>query len=114
LFISAYLWTIWHEGKEIKYDFTWQKIFRNKINIPDYVFHTLIVTRGQLEYEFKHLQNKLFDRDYEQYEKNNHDILLFDDYDNPEYDRINANPLFHITAGNIEHWEKIKWIIKTF
>lgn len=101
-FIGAYLVTIWTEAFERGYKFDESKIFR-----PN-VCKKLTVTSGQLEYEFKHLQNKLFDRDFVKYTKNNHVILLYDEYSNPEYYQIEANPLFEIVDGNIESWEKIR------
>ena len=55
--------------------------------------HPLPVTQGQLEYEFEHLKKKLAVRDRVAYER----LLSAADRD--------ANPLFEVVAGPVEHWE---------
>lgn len=55
----------------------------------------LTVTQGQLEYEFEHLQKKLFIRDRKKFENN------------LRIKEIEPNPLFKVVEGDIEDWERI-------
>jgi hypothetical protein len=61
----------------------------------------MTVTDKQLEYEFNHLQKKLKERDKLQHLNN---FVTFQ-RDNRQ---IKANPIFKVTKGGIESWEKIK------
>ncbi|MEM4598570.1 MAG: pyrimidine dimer DNA glycosylase/endonuclease V [Candidatus Diapherotrites archaeon] len=87
--INSYLTYVFEEGKERGYDFKKVKIRPLKIRgiIP--------VTKGQLEYEFKHLKNKLWVRDRKAYKK----CLMVQE--------IEPNPVFKVVLGSIEPWEKI-------
>lgn len=121
LFISAYLWEIWQEGQNRNYNFIWQRIWTHQQNIPDWVYNTMTVTKGQLVYEWKHLQNKLWQRNREQFFKNlpftktnlRTDIKIpkyveegktLADY----YKPLEPHPLFKIIDGSVETWEKVK------
>ena len=55
-------------------------------------------TTGQLDYEMKHLLNKLLKRSPEQYKK----ISLLEN--------VLPHPIFQIFPGNVESWEKVKII----
>jgi len=99
-FIGAYLVQIAKEGFLRGYKFKEEKIFRPLIE------QQLTVTKGQLEYEFLHLQRKLWYRDKQQRIKNESieweregDLLIHN---------IKPNPIFKVIDGQIESWEKIK------
>ena len=68
--------------------------------------NTITVTQGQLDYEFLHLQRKLWYRDKQQRIKNESvewvregDLLIHN---------IKPNPIFQVVEGPIESWEKQK------
>lgn len=56
---------------------------------------TIILTLGQLNFEKKHLLNKLKIQDLKKYDEI---IGIFD---------IETHPLFNLIEGEIESWEKI-------
>lgn len=56
----------------------------------------IIVTKGQIDYEFKHLMSKLKTRDPKTYTYFKNEKL------------IEANPIFKIQEGGIEVWEKTR------
>lgn len=99
LFLSAYLWEIWKEGQERGYNFIWQKIWKHKDNIPEWVYNTLTVTKGQLVFEINHLQKKLKTRDNLKFKQNNKTLC---------FNSLKSHPLFKIIDGKVESWEKIK------
>lgn len=101
LFLSAYLWEIWKEGQSRGYNFTWQKIWKHSRNIPKWIYGTIAVTKGQLEWEFKHLCRKVMKRDRDWFIKIKGQEFR-DNY------TIKANPIFKVVYGDIESWEKIK------
>jgi len=86
--IASYLRFILIEADNRGYHFNKEKIinrhFRSKIS----------VTRGQIEYEYHHLMNKLIRRDPESYKKLN------------KLKKINVHPMFKLVNGQIESWEK--------
>jgi hypothetical protein len=90
--IAAYLRAVHDEATSRGYNFDRRKIGRSsRLNDePD----RIPVTRGQLRYEWKHLQVKLKQRD-------------------PEWltslmtrDRVDPSPVFRVVAGAVETWEK--------
>lgn len=87
--LAEYLRVIQTEAAARGYNFDRSKIsparFRGKIS----------VTRGQMDYEWKHLVKKLQRRDRKQ-------LALIKNIKQPA-----AHPLFKITSGPIESWEKI-------
>ncbi|MCX8189942.1 MAG: pyrimidine dimer DNA glycosylase/endonuclease V [Candidatus Diapherotrites archaeon] len=87
--INSYLTYVFEEAKKRDYRFRKDKITAMEMRsiIP--------VKKGQIEYEFKHLKNKLLVRDKSAYEK----CLLVR--------KIEPNPVFKIVHGGIEPWEKI-------
>jgi len=87
--INQYLSVVYEESLERGYHFD-----RNKINW-NLKFHTLTVSDKQLEYEMKHLLNKLKTRAPE----------LFLSYSGEI--RIEPHPLFTLIRGEVEAWEII-------
>ncbi|TSD03244.1 MAG: hypothetical protein Athens071416_305 [Parcubacteria group bacterium Athens0714_16] len=86
--INTYLHHIEKEASERKYKFDKNKIEKNYKKI------CINVTSGQLEYEFKHLKNKLKNRDKIKYSELK------------KIEKIKIHPLFKIIKGNIESFEK--------
>ena len=88
--ISLYLKNVQLEAKHRHYNFNADKLSSNitKIVIP--------VTAGQVNFEFRHLLDKLKYRDSVRYEN-----LL-------NIDKIEVNPIFRIVPGGVEKWEKDK------
>lgn len=89
--IDAYLWCICEEARNRGYRFDSTKI--NAIGVGE---KKLSVTRGQLEYEFLHLLNKLRVRMPAKYDQLVGTI------------EIEPHPLFHVIEGNIASWEVVK------
>ena len=89
--IDAFLSHILLESQRRCYRFEASKISFNP------VCEIMIVTRGQLEFEFEHLRLKLENRDKGKLEE-----LLTTDWE-----KILANPIFKVVPGNIECWERI-------
>jgi len=87
--INQYLTVVYEEALERGYHFN-----KTKISF-DYIPTTIHVTKGQLNYEMVHLQNKLQIRDPRKFRE-----LL-------DVERIESHPLFLIIDGEIEKWEKI-------
>lgn len=87
--IACYLRSIIDEADRRGYNFNRNKIVNKKINsmIP--------VTSGQVEYEFKHLLEKLRKRDPDLY------LPL------EGIEKIKVNPIFKKISGIIEEWERI-------
>lgn len=97
LFIGNYLYYIYEESQRRGYKFNIHKI-NLSIDNPQ-LDKKLIVTTGQLEYEFNHLQFKLSVRDKNKYNENN----------TISCNRriIEPHPLFKVINGKIESWEKL-------
>lgn len=89
--VDAYLGAVCDEAERRGYHFDRSKISLQVISEP-----VLTVTRGQLEYEFNHLLEKLQNRMPSLY-------LSFKDEKN-----ILPHPLFRIVEGEREDWEKIR------
>ena len=87
--IALYLKSVLDEADKRKYNFNRYKIIDNNQQI------TISVTNGQIEYEFKHLLQKLKSRD----------VSLYDQL--KDVKRIELNPIFRRVCGDIEPWEKI-------
>lgn len=114
-YVSQYLVGIAQEAFLRGYNFDETKIFR-----PNHKY-TLTVTKGQLIYEFNHLQAKLFHRDkikcasnfnsvnveVEFINKDNRVYLTYTNQPFP-YDLLKPHPMFTVIDGDIEEWEKIK------
>ncbi|CAH1385339.1 pyrimidine dimer DNA glycosylase/endonuclease V [Candidatus Nitrotoga sp. M5] len=87
--IASYLRCVADEADKRNYKFDRDKISKNS------ECSRLQVTEGQLEYEFKHLLNKLKVRD-----PSRHEELK-------SIKQIETHPLFTKTEGGIEEWEVI-------
>lgn len=87
--IDAFLYQIYLEAKNRGYNFTLSKI--TSIS-PIWIIN---VTRWQLDYEFKHLLNKLEIRDNEKYKELKNEK------------NIEINSIFNIVEWWIEYWEII-------
>lgn len=85
--INQYLKEIYIEASYRKYNFDKEKINWN-------VTHSALkVTKGQLDYEAKHLMNKLHIRD----------ISRYNDFQSIK--NFETHPLFEVIEGEIENWE---------
>jgi hypothetical protein len=86
--INNYLEIVHQESKERQYNFDKSKfsVSKSKLYIP--------VTDAQIQYEFEHLLKKLKVRDHERYKKLKN------------LSSIHTHPLFFITKGDIEIWER--------
>ncbi len=90
LFLDTYLYYIYLESKNREYNFRYEKIGTN------YTEELINITKGQIEYELKHLMGKLKTRDMKKYNE-------LEEVESPQ-----ANPIFKLIPGNIEPWEKLK------
>jgi hypothetical protein len=88
--INQYLRAVYEEAVKRGYHFDLEKLGTRK------GCARIGVARGQLEYEWQHLQGKLRQRNRIQYEKNKKAT-------NPR-----PHPLFNVRDGAIASWEKVK------
>ncbi len=86
--LSSYLLEIYRESLNRGFKFDLQKI-KNKAGT-----NIIKVTRGQVEFELEHLKKKLKDRNKSKYRE----IMTIS--------APKTNPIFIMTAGDIESWEK--------
>ena len=93
-YIGTYLYYIRKEALKRGYNFNSSKIVDCDTELR------AEVTQGQLEYEFKHLQNKLKERD--------HLKMLANNYYKNSVGKIEPHPLFRIIEGSVASWEKLK------
>ncbi len=89
--INTYLYYIYSEAKNRGYNFNESKFDSQCIDLS----LKLNVTDGQLDYEFKHLLNKLKIRDYDKFLKYGNETI------------IAANLLFEISKGSVADWERV-------
>lgn len=85
--INFYLSFILEEARLRNYNFNATKIS------PTFKRFKLTVTKGQLDYEFRHLLKKLEKRDPQKFKQVN------------SLRSIQPHPMFRIKAGEIESWE---------
>lgn len=87
IMINNYLMIIYDEASARGYKFDSKKfnLTSSKIKIK--------VTRGQLDYEFQHLQRKLRQRDLKKFKENK----IARNFD--------VHPIFRVVNGDIEDWE---------
>jgi len=90
LYIGTYLYYVYLEGKRRGYNFNKDKIIKYDLKLK------MPVTIGQINFEFRHLLEKLKIRDKEKYEEIKDEKI------------IKPNPIFYIIDGDIEEWEKDK------
>ncbi|AHF97048.1 50S ribosomal protein L24 [Desulfurella acetivorans A63] len=91
--IDSFLYFVYLEARNRNYNFNVSKI--STLNL---LVEKIPLKRGQLEFEYNHLLNKLKLRD-----KNRYEFLL-----KLNSDKISTNPLFYVIEGDIEEWEKTK------
>lgn len=89
--IGSYLLTVHHEARERNYNFDRSKIVQKRASQ-----RKILVTSGQLEYEFFHLKRKLKQRDPERFRRLQ------------AVDKIEPHPLFKEVPGNVEPWELVR------
>lgn len=87
--IAAYLRIVHAEGSRRGFKFDVDKIARGGH------VECMVVTRGQIEYEWNHFMAKLLKRDIQRF------IHL------KSVRKIDPHPLFKIIRGGVEDWEKI-------
>ena len=87
--IHNYLHAVVDEAEKRNYHFD-----RSKLS-PIQSIELIPITRGQITYEMRHLQNKLESRDNKRFEAINLSA------------KIKAHPSFKVIEGDIESWEKI-------
>jgi hypothetical protein len=92
LYIGTYLHHIYLEGLRRNYKFDRTKIREFDTKIPK-----IPVTRGQIDYEFKHLLKKLSKRDKTLYMKLK------------KTKNVRTHPIFYIIEGPVEGWEKTNY-----
>ncbi len=86
--VGSYLSAVFHESKKRGYNFSGEKILTHR------KARRIVVTAGQVEYEWGHYLRKIKKRSPELYNK---------------YKLIGApdvHPLFRVVVGDIESWEK--------
>ncbi|MFZ0282850.1 MAG: pyrimidine dimer DNA glycosylase/endonuclease V [Bacteroidales bacterium] len=88
-YINQYLIAVYENSVKRGYNFD-----ENKIS-PNFTPAKLTVTKKQIKFEMRHLLNKLETRDPERFRRLSRKI------------KIDAHPLFRITEGEIETWEKL-------
>ncbi|WP_291490341.1 pyrimidine dimer DNA glycosylase/endonuclease V [Desulfurella sp.] len=91
--IDSFLYFVYLEARNRNYNFN-----VNKISTLNLLVEKIPIKRGQLEFEYNHLLDKLKLRD-----KNRYEFLL-----KLSSDKISTNPLFYVIEGDIEEWEKTK------
>jgi len=87
--IASYLRQVADEGVRRGYNFNRSKIVNKNVKSK------ILVTSGQVEYEFQHLLRKLKGRDPDLYKQ----LKMLK--------RIKVHPMFRKVHGNVEDWERI-------
>lgn len=87
--ISTYLWGVVDEARARGYNFDASKIAADRQAV------SMTVTRGQLEFEGKHLKSKLWAR-------NRLRFRMF------TAAGLRPHPMLHVVAGGIEDWEIVR------
>ena len=101
--MKNYLYCIYEEAHKRGYNFNVKKI---ELDHADWIVDCpcdeffMTVTKGQLEYEWKHLGRKLYKRSKLKLTNNINECW--------ELSMIKPHPLFTVIEGDIESWEKRK------
>lgn len=90
--VGYYLNELYIESQRRGYNYNYSKIL-----FPGAVVDPINITSGQIEYEFKTLQERLEVRTPKKYKEN------------LEVTKVQAHPLFEIVPGLPEKWEKSYW-----
>ncbi len=88
--INFYLYEVYLEAKNRGYNFS-----ANKIKVVDGVSEKISISKGQIDYEFKHLMAKLKARDNNKYQELE------------SLEVVETHNIFKEVAGPVEKWEKI-------
>ncbi len=91
--INSYLYYVYLEAEKRGYAFD-----KSKLELQKLIKEVIPVTKGQVEYEFRHLCEKLKVRCKKHY------VL----YCKIKKEEIMLNPLFMLVFGDIESWERNK------
>lgn len=97
IFVSNYLWCVYYESVNRKYNFDSSKLFSNYPTITK-----IYVTNFQVGYEWGLLQYKIENR------KGNHQETFNPYLFTVEQAQKLVHPLFIVRPGRIESWEKVK------
>ncbi|AEE94719.1 pyrimidine dimer DNA glycosylase [Acidianus hospitalis W1] len=89
LYIGTYLYYVYLEGVRRGYSFNKEKIVKYDLTLR------MPVTEGQINYEFRHLLEKLKIRNPKMYAE-----LL-------QVKITEVNPIFFVIKGDVEEWEKV-------
>ena len=87
--IATYLEVVWHEAKNRGYAFSKQKIGKQRTK------EKILISSGQLGHEFRHLLNKLKQRDPSKYAE----LQLIP---TPQ-----PHPIMEVVTGGVASWEKL-------
>lgn len=111
-FIRTYLYDIAKEMIERHYN---PNILKLDLHLRDYldtIKTPLTITEGQLDFEFDHLQTKLYTRNTKKFKENEISTLIRDKNKwkktGLKFHKIKPHPLFNVIEGDIESWEKRK------
>jgi hypothetical protein len=85
--LNQYLSTVYEEAEKRGYNFDKTKIY------PNFQKTLLPVTKGQIDFEKKHLLNKLKTRDIDKFNSLE------------SYENFLCNSLFYLIEGDVEDWE---------
>ncbi|MFH1589086.1 MAG: pyrimidine dimer DNA glycosylase/endonuclease V [archaeon] len=86
--INSYLYYIYIESNNRSYSFDGSKVKHLELK------KEIKVTKGQVDYEFKHLLKKLKERDEKKYKEIK------------DSKKIEVNPIFKVVSGEVEDWER--------
>jgi hypothetical protein len=87
--INAYLGEVCAEAESRGYHFDASKLDLTRPSPK------ILVTEGQIRYEWEHLQNKLIQRDPERYQRN------------ASIREVEPHPLVEVVPGEVESWERL-------
>jgi hypothetical protein len=91
--INSFLYFVAQEAFRRGYKFN-----SSLIDTSEVLINIISVTKGQVEYEFNHLCNKLYKRDYN----------MWTNICKNQTHQVKLNPIFYTIEGDIEFWEKVK------
>lgn len=94
-YVDFYLSKVHEESVERGYKFDSSKFEQNTTESS--AEQLMVVTLGQLEYEWKHLLRKLKERDPERFKL----------YKDLKIEDVKPHPLFKVGPGSIESWEVV-------
>jgi len=90
LSVNTYLLSVWKESSKRNYNFDKSKLDEGISK------EKILITEGQIQYEFKHLMKKLESRSPEKYKEFRKNT------------KIESHSMFLIVEGDIEPWERVK------